>query len=151
MSQRRSGRAFAHDVSVVVCGAWSIDRGSGSVPAFLAARLDAAQALGLVSLSFDASPRRTIEAERRLDRGRRERLRVAAPAVLSVEGGSARLRRATLDRVLAARSIDIDVRDGREPVVRGRHADPDGAVSTSAARAAGVRRRTSARANGSCR
>jgi electron transfer flavoprotein beta subunit len=109
--------AIGHDVSVVLCGAWSIDRGTGSVPVFLAARLDAAQALGLVSLSFDASPRRTIEAERRLDRGRRERLRVAAPAVLSVEGGSARLRRATLDRVLAARSIDIDVRDGVSRVV----------------------------------
>jgi len=99
-------------VSVVVCGAWSIDRGSGSVPAFLAARLDAAQALGLVSLSFDSSQAKMIEAERRLDRGRRERLRVTAPAVISVEGGSIRLRRATLDRVLAARSIDVDLRDG---------------------------------------
>jgi electron transfer flavoprotein beta subunit len=108
--------AFIHsslfdEVSVVVCGAWSMDRGTGSVPAFLAARLDAAQALGLVSLSFDASQPKMIEAERRLDRGRRERLRVAAPAVLSVEGGSARLRRATLDHVLAARLVEIDVRD----------------------------------------
>lgn len=105
------------EVSVVVCGAWSIDRGSGSVPAFLAAWLDAAQALGLVNLSFDASQPKMVEAERRLDRGRRERLRVTAPAVLSVEGGSARLRRATLDNVLAARSIDVEVRDADRRVV----------------------------------
>ena len=101
--------ALPDEVSVIVCGAWSIDRGSGSVPAFLAARLDASQALGLVDLSFDASPSPGIEAQRRLDRGRRERLRITPPAVVSVEGASVRLRRAPLDRVLAARSGEIDV------------------------------------------
>jgi len=106
------------DAALVVCGAWSIDRGSGSVPAFLAARLGAAQALGLVTLSFDPSMSRVIEAERRLDRGRRERLRVRAPAVVSVDGGSARLRRAPLDRLLTARTIEIDVRESSLPVAR---------------------------------
>jgi electron transfer flavoprotein beta subunit len=106
---------LSSDVSVVVCGAWSIDRGSGSVPAYLAARLDAAQALGLVSLSFESTPQ-IIEAERRLDRGRRERLRVLAPAVVSVEGGSARLRRAALHQVLAARTSEIEVHDPPSPL-----------------------------------
>jgi electron transfer flavoprotein beta subunit len=107
--------ALPEATSVVVCGAWSVDRGSGSVPAFLAARLNAAQALGLVTLSFDSSST-AFEAERRLDRGRRERLRLAAPAVVSVEGGSARLRRASLDRVLAARTSVIDIHRPSEPV-----------------------------------
>jgi electron transfer flavoprotein beta subunit len=101
--------ALPDPVSVVVCGAWSIDRGSGSVPAYLAARLDAAQALGLVKLSFAGSAHPGLDAERRLDRGRRERLRIPVPAVVSVEGGSARLRRAPLDGVLAARVTEIDV------------------------------------------
>jgi electron transfer flavoprotein beta subunit len=92
---------------VVCCGDWSLDRGSGSVPAFLAAELDAAQALGLVAV--EPGPAGALEVERRLDQGRRERLRVRAPAVLSVEAGSARLRRAALSAVLAARQAAIDV------------------------------------------
>jgi electron transfer flavoprotein beta subunit len=47
--------------------------------------------------------------ERRLDQGRRERLRVGVPAVLSVEAGCARLRRAGLSAVLAARATAIEV------------------------------------------
>ena len=107
--------ALPDGVSVVLCGAWSLDRGSGSVPAFLAARLDAAQALGLVTLSFDGADPHRLELERRLDRGRRERLRVTAPAVLSVEGGSASLRRAPLDRVLHSRSVEIEVHISLSP------------------------------------
>jgi electron transfer flavoprotein beta subunit len=99
---------------VVVCGVWSLDRGSGSVPAFLAGRLGVAQALGLVTLA--AAPGEpagdpTILAERRLDGGRRERLRVPLPAVISVEGGSARLRRASLEGVRAAGRARITVHD----------------------------------------
>jgi len=92
--------------AVVVCGAWSVDRGSGSVPAYLAAHLGAAQALGLVSMTIGAGPGE-LQAERRLDGGRRERLRVPTPAVLSVEGGSAPLRRAPLGGVLRARAAAI--------------------------------------------
>jgi electron transfer flavoprotein beta subunit len=94
------------DVDVVVCGDWSLDRGSGAVPALLAAHRASAQALGLVTLAVDGD---AIVAERRLDGGRRERLRVARPAVLSVEGASARLRRAPLGRVVTARDAIIDV------------------------------------------
>jgi electron transfer flavoprotein beta subunit len=104
--------ALPAEVDLVICGVWSLDRGSGSVPAFLAARLEAAQALGLLSVAFGGSG---ITAERRLDRGRRERLRVPRPAVLSVEGGSARLRRAPLSGVLAAGQAPIEVVAG--PVV----------------------------------
>jgi electron transfer flavoprotein beta subunit len=97
--------------AVVWCGDYSLDRGSGSVPAFLAARLGAAQALGLVGVELGADPG-TLVATRRLDGGRRERLRVLAPAVVSVEGATARLRRASLAATLTARKAAIDVRPG---------------------------------------
>ncbi|MFC7329811.1 mycofactocin-associated electron transfer flavoprotein beta subunit [Marinactinospora rubrisoli] len=93
---------------LVVCGDVSLDRGSGSVPAFLAEELAAAQALGLVAVS--AAPpesggsgpdgRGELHAVRRLDRGRREVLRVPLPAVVSVEAGTAGLRRAPLSALL---------------------------------------------------
>ena len=98
--------------ALVVCGAWSLDRGSGSFPAFLAAELDAAQALGLVGLTLDADTPGVVRAERRLDGGRRERLTTRAPAVVSVEASTARLRRASLDAMLRSGTAKIDVVDG---------------------------------------
>ncbi len=97
--------------SIVVCGDVSADLGSGTVPAYLAHHLRAAQALGLleVSLVDDGS----LRALRRLDGGRREVLSVSGPAVLSVEGGVAELRRAPLSAALAVRDVDVDVRRGR--------------------------------------
>jgi electron transfer flavoprotein beta subunit len=96
------------DADLVCCGDWSLDRGSGSVPAFVAEELDAAQALGLVAVEPGPAAG-VLDVERRLDQGRRERLRVATPAVLSVEAGCARLRRAGLAAVLAARAAAIEV------------------------------------------
>jgi electron transfer flavoprotein beta subunit len=99
----------------VVCGDVSADRGTGSVPAFLAAELNAAQALGLVSVETEGGDR--VRAVRRLDGGRREILDVTPPAVLSVEGAVARLRRASLTAELDARHAKIDVVAGPvEPV-----------------------------------
>jgi electron transfer flavoprotein beta subunit len=92
---------------VVVCGDRSPDHGTGSTPAFLAARLGAAQALGLLELS--PGRQGTLHAVRRLDGGRRERLRVPLPAVCSVEAGGVRLRRAALPAVLAARRAGVPV------------------------------------------
>ena len=106
----------------VLCGDYSPDRGSGSVPVFMAAELEAAQALGLLQVAMDeeaAEP--TLTAIRRLDGGRREQLRVIAPAVLSVEGSVARLRRATLPSEMAARDATIEVVTG--PRADDQHAD----------------------------
>ncbi len=97
------------DARLVVCGDASLDRGSGSVPAFIAAHLNAAQALGLTEAFAGAAG--TVTAERRLDGGRREQLRVTAPAVLSIEAGL-RLRRAPLAAVIAARSAPIELVHG---------------------------------------
>ena len=113
--------AVAAELAVVVaeadfvwCGDLSVDRGSGSVPAFLAAHLGAAQALGAVAVAIgamaddDAAAGRIVT--RRLDGGRREVVRIGARAVISVEGAAARLRRAGLGALLAARAAPIEVR-----------------------------------------
>lgn len=92
----------AHSAAVW-CGDFSADRGTGSVPAFLAAQLRRQQALGLISVDF-VEP---LRVTRRLDGGRREVLRITGPAVLSVEGSIARLRRAALRPALAAQSAEV--------------------------------------------
>jgi electron transfer flavoprotein beta subunit len=92
--------------ALVLCGDHSADRGTGSTPAFLAARLGVAQALGLIDLSYVDG---RLIALRRLDGGRRERLAVPLPAVCSVEPAAVRLRRASLTGVLAAQAATIDV------------------------------------------
>ena len=98
------------NVRFVWCGDYSLDRGTGSVPAFLAAHLDAGQALGLIELEVASEGTdTTILVTRRLDGGRRERLRVTAPAVLSVEGSTATLRRAPLAKSLSAQTAPIEV------------------------------------------
>jgi electron transfer flavoprotein beta subunit len=91
---------------VVCCGDYSADRGSGSVPAFLAGELEAAQALGLTGLTPEGAG--VLVGQHRLDGGRRERLRVSAPAVISVEPGAARLRRAPLSGFIAASQASIE-------------------------------------------
>ncbi|MEY4361656.1 MAG: hypothetical protein RL391_962 [Actinomycetota bacterium] len=104
--------ALAREVAtadIVWCGDYSVDRGTGSVPAFLAARLGVDQALGLIDVEINGNGSQ-IRAIRRLDGGRREILSVNGRAVLSVEGSTARLRRAALRSVIAADSASIEVR-----------------------------------------
>jgi len=90
-----------------VCGDYSIDRGSGSVPAFIAHRLGLPQALGLIDL---ASQGGGIVGTRRLDQGRREMLALRLPIVVSVESGTD-LRRAALSATLSAGTAQIEVRE----------------------------------------
>jgi len=92
--------------ALVLAGDRSADRGTGALPAYLAHELGAAQALGLVGLEVQAEH---LIAERRLDGGRRERLRVPVPAVCSVEAAGVRLRRAGLPGVLAAARAAVPV------------------------------------------
>lgn len=89
------------------CGDASFDRGTGSVPAFLAGELDIAQALGLVAIDLPGADRTAIGALRRLDGGRRERLTIDGRAVLSVEGSTAMLRRAPLRGLLSKPAIEV--------------------------------------------
>lgn len=97
-------------LSIVVCGDYSLDRGTGSVPAFVAHHLGAAQALGLLAVEpapDDATG--AVRVTRRLDGGRREVLDVPAPCVVSVEGSVATLRRAPLRRLLATGDTAVPV------------------------------------------
>lgn len=98
--------AALHEAVWVWCGDYSSDRGTGSLPAFLAERLGCAQALGAVGVELGGD---TLRVTRRLDGGRREVLAVTAPAVVSVEGSVAALRRAPLAALLAARVAHITV------------------------------------------
>jgi electron transfer flavoprotein beta subunit len=97
------------DADFVVCGDYSLDRGTGSVPAVLAHELGAAQALGLVEVDLGPDDRSTLRALRRLDGGRREVLEIHPPAVLSLEGSVRRLRRATLAATVSSKSADVEV------------------------------------------
>ncbi len=96
--------AHLADAALVLCGDYSLDRGTGSVPAFLAAELRFAQALGLVDVDLTSLP--AITALRRLDGGRRERLAIAGPTVASVEGSVAMLRRASLRSMLGQHNVE---------------------------------------------
>ncbi|MCW2673254.1 MAG: Electron transfer flavoprotein alpha/beta-subunit [Frankiales bacterium] len=93
---------------LVLCADRSTDRGTGALPAFVAHELGVVQAPGLVSLELDGED---LVAERRLDYGRRERMRVPLPAVCSVEAAGTRLRRASLPASLAAARADVPVAD----------------------------------------
>jgi electron transfer flavoprotein beta subunit len=95
---------------MVICGDHSLDRGSGSVPAFIAHHLGVAQALGLISINLDGSTPASLHAIRRLDGGRRELLDVPLPCVLSVESSVATLRRAPLPAALRAERAPIESR-----------------------------------------
>src|SRR5215469_3123443 len=92
---------------LVLCGDRSADRGTGSFPAFLAAALGAAQALGVVRL--EPQDGGVLQVHRRLDGGRREVLLVRPPAVVSVEAAGVRLRRAGLPATLASAQAAIPV------------------------------------------
>ncbi len=93
-------------VSTVVCGDMSYGRGSGTVPALIAHHLGFAQALGLIEVEPTGGGLRAV---RRLDGARREVIALEGPAVISVEGSVARLRRAALDETLSDGGDRIEV------------------------------------------
>jgi electron transfer flavoprotein beta subunit len=92
---------------LVLCGDRSADGGTGSFPAFLAAALNAAQALGVVRM--EPADDGKLRVHRRLDGGRREVLLLSRPAVVSVEAAGVRLRRAGLPATLASGHAVIPV------------------------------------------
>ena len=112
--------------AMAVCGDWSLDRGSASVPPFLAAELGLGQACGLVALDLGVPVEPLggvgpvgpagFTGDRRLDGGRREQFAIDGPSVLSMEGAAAALRRAPLAGMLAARAAVIEVAPATAPL-----------------------------------
>lgn len=100
---------------LVLCGDRSADRGTGALPAFVAHELGVVQAPGLVRLAADGFG---LIGERRLDHGRRERMRIPLPAVCSVEAAGVRLRRASLPASLAAAGSTVPVTEVPRPTAR---------------------------------
>ncbi len=92
------------DADLVLCGdgGWS---GSGSVPAFIAAQLGRPQILGAVRVVLDDQ---MLTVERRVDRGRIAVYTAGLPAVVSVEGSVAKLRRASLPGLMAAQQAQVE-------------------------------------------
>ena len=78
------------------------------MPAFLADRLGAAQALGLVAV--DPAEAGRVLVTRRIGGGRSERLELVGRMVLSVEGSVAGLRRAPLTALLRTADAPVPVR-----------------------------------------
>ena len=110
--ERGSAAALAEAVrrrygvpDLVLCGDVAADRATGSFPAYLAASLGAAQALGCVRL--EPVDGYALRVHRRLDGGRREVLMVRPPAVVSIEAAGVRVRRAGLPATLAKQDAAI--------------------------------------------
>ena len=99
---------IAAEADLVVTGARSIDRGSAAVAPALATLLRRSAACGLLGVEWDGEH---ISAERRLPAGRRERLRLDTPAVISLEAGTIALERAALPALLAAAQAPLTVSD----------------------------------------
>ncbi|HTL23877.1 MAG TPA: mycofactocin-associated electron transfer flavoprotein beta subunit [Mycobacteriales bacterium] len=107
--------AIGERPDLVLCGDRSADRGTGALPAFVAHELGVVQAPGLVSLALEDG---ALLGERRLDQGRRERIRIPLPAVCSVEAAGVHLRRASLPASLAAAEEPVQVVEAAPPAPR---------------------------------
>lgn len=98
----------------VWCGDYSLDNGTGSVPAMVAHLLGVGQALGVVHVDIDAHE---LRCSRRLDGGRREVLQLTS-GVVSVEGSVVRLRRAALGSLLRSADAHVTSRHSTAPAPR---------------------------------
>lgn len=92
---------------LVLCGARSADRGSGLVPTLIGEFLGWPVVTDVTHFAVHGS---SVRAQRRLDRGAREEVEVTLPVVLALESGIARLRHASLPRLIMAQRATIPVR-----------------------------------------
>ena len=113
----------AVDASLIVCGDYSLDGGSATVPALIAAHRDWPQALGVAAVA-STEP---LVVVRRLDKGARELLAIEGPAVISVEGSVARLRRPSTTAVIAAQRAVFTVQ--RAPITADSATRKDDAIT----------------------
>jgi electron transfer flavoprotein beta subunit len=93
---------------LILCGARSLDRWAGKVPALLGEHLDRPVVTDVTQLEIQGD--RAL-VQRRLARGARSESEVMLPAVLGVESSLARLRQATLPGLMRAKAAKIPVRN----------------------------------------
>lgn len=91
---------------LVICGARSLDRGAGKVPALLGEHLDWPVVTGVTKLEISGD--RAL-VQRRLARGARAEGEVKLPAVMGLEDSVARLRQATLPGLMRAKGATVPV------------------------------------------
>ncbi len=92
---------------LVLCGARSVDRGSGKLPALLGEHLDWPVVTDITHFELQQG---NVRFQRRLARGARAEGEVILPAVLGIEAGLARLRHASLPGMMRAKQTPITVR-----------------------------------------
>ena len=80
-------RAIAEEgFDLILCGTKSPDEGSSQLPSILAELLVLPQVTGVIKMEVSASEKK-VQAVRRLERGRRERVECPLPAVIGGEPG----------------------------------------------------------------
>jgi electron transfer flavoprotein beta subunit len=106
-------RAMTKDgpFDLILLGSRSFDRGSGEVPSLLASELGLPIVTDATALTkANATDGTTWELEREVDRGTKEIVRVAAPAVFALGPDVARLGTASLPNFMKAQNAAIEVR-----------------------------------------
>jgi electron transfer flavoprotein beta subunit len=96
---------------LILCGARSLDEGSGETPVAIAELLDLPQVSGVTDLSVSPDAT-TVCVKRKLERGRREEIECPLPAVLTIEPGTRTPRYAALPGVLSAYKTPINCLSG---------------------------------------
>jgi electron transfer flavoprotein beta subunit len=91
---------------LVLCGARSVDRATGKVPALLGEHLNWPVVTDVIHVELDGQ---RACFRRRLDRGARAEGEVKLPAVLGLEPGLVRLRHASLTGLMEAKRTAIPV------------------------------------------
>lgn len=92
---------------LVLCGARSVDRGSGKVPALLAEHLDWPVVTDVTHFEIHEGH---VRFQRRLSRGARAEGEVTLPAVLGLDPEIAHLRHASLPGLMKGKQATIPVR-----------------------------------------
>ncbi|WP_303721913.1 hypothetical protein, partial [Malonomonas rubra] len=89
------------EADLVLCGSQSLDEGRGETPAALAELLDLPQMVGVTACEL-AAAQGVVTASRKLERGYREEIECALPALLALEAGMVVPRYAPLAQRLKA-------------------------------------------------
>ncbi|MBE0596637.1 MAG: electron transfer flavoprotein subunit beta/FixA family protein [Desulfuromonadales bacterium] len=104
----RAVQALGADL--VLCGARSLDEGSGETPAALAEFLGFAQVTAVTDLEIALDGKKAT-ASRKLEKGRRVAIECPLPAVLALEEGVQQPRYAALSSLLEAKRAQVDLLD----------------------------------------